>query len=85
MSDRRPEARLTESADIVFAATVRAERMRLTVVPETSVTFHGEPAEESACGSRRIGFPDRVAQGVVYHAVQVDYVIAARLLAPHSP
>ncbi|MCK2212773.1 hypothetical protein MF672_003025 [Actinomadura sp. ATCC 31491] len=82
--DHRPDPRLTASADIVFAATVRAERICFDRAPPVTVTFSGEPGEESASGSRRAGLPDRVAERRVYREVRVDYVIAARL-AGHGP
>lgn len=82
MRDERPDPRLTESADIVFSATVRAERMRFTLVPSTSVTFHGEPGEESKAGGRRIGYPGEVAENEVYRKIRLDYVIASRLAIP---
>jgi hypothetical protein len=80
MTDNRPRRRLAEEADIVFTATVRAERLRFEDVPETSVEFHGEPGEESGDGSRRDNMPDQVRKGEVYRNVRVEYVIAAKLL-----
>ncbi|HEY9524526.1 MAG TPA: hypothetical protein VIR33_14905 [Thermopolyspora sp.] len=84
MSDKRPEARLTESADIVFSATVRADELHVVEVSQSVVTFHGEPDDESASGSRRTGLPDRVTEGAVYHSIQIDYVIASKVIAPEA-
>lgn len=79
MSDRRPDRRLRDSADIVFSASVQAESVRFTSVPWSEITFHGEPGEESAAGSRREGLPDRVAEGETYRAIRIDYTIASKL------
>ncbi|MEV0592562.1 hypothetical protein [Nonomuraea cavernae] len=83
MSDRRPDAWLTATADIVFAATVRADRLWFEEAPETAVTYQGE--QESGDGSRRDGLPDRVAEGEVYRAIRVDYVIASRARPRRGP
>ncbi|MEU8249490.1 hypothetical protein [Nonomuraea sp. NPDC048916] len=75
MSDRRPDARFAAAADIVFAATVRADRLRFEAAPRTAVAYLGE--QESYDGGRRVGLPDRVAEGEVYREIRVDYVIAS--------
>ncbi len=81
MSDRRPDAQLTDEADIVFSSTVRADTLTFGRAASPRITFQGEPGEESGSGSRRTGLPDRVDENVVYHDIQVDFVIAAKLLA----
>jgi hypothetical protein len=80
VSDRRPEARLTDAADIVFCSTVRADTVTFGRAASPRITFQGEPDEESGSGSRRTRLPDRVDEDVVYHDIQVDFVIAAKLL-----
>ncbi|MEV4833927.1 hypothetical protein AB0K05_05355 [Nonomuraea sp. NPDC049486] len=82
MNDDRPSSRLIEDADIVFTATVRADRMRFAEVPETSVRFAGEPGEESGSGSRRDRLPERVREGEEYRNVRIEYVIASRIAFP---
>lgn len=84
MSDNRPSRRLTELADIVFTANVRADRLRFTEAPETEVRFDGEPAEESGSGSLRERLPDRVKAGEEYREIRIEYVIAAKIVLPGS-
>ncbi|HLU72001.1 MAG TPA: hypothetical protein VKZ82_07460 [Nonomuraea sp.] len=79
MSDRRPSRRLREQADVLFTATVRADRLRFAEAPETEVRFDGEPGEESGSGSRRERLPDRVTAGEEYRKVTIEYVIASRI------
>lgn len=86
MSNDLPDRRLTESADIVFSATVRADELRFRSAPQTEVTFSGEPEERSDSGSSRKNLPDRVTGGVTYREVQVHYALAAELVTnPHRP
>ncbi|SDQ47743.1 hypothetical protein [Thermostaphylospora chromogena] len=85
MSDRRPDRRLRDSADIVFSASVQAESLHFTAVPWSEVTFHGEPGEESASGSRREGLPDHVTEGETYRAIRIDYAIASKLTSAREP
>ncbi|WP_336210493.1 hypothetical protein [Nonomuraea sp. LPB2021202275-12-8] len=80
MTDKRPDLRLAESADIVFAATVRGDSVRFAVAPEVKVTFHGDPGEDSDVGSHRIHLPDEVAEGTSYRAFQIEYVIASKVI-----
>jgi len=80
VSHECPDPRLVAAADIVYALTVRADSMRFTTAPESSVTFDGEPGVDSGSGSRRINVPDEVTEGKVYRTVRIDYVIAARVI-----
>lgn len=76
---------LAESADIVFTATVRADELRFRQTPETEVTFTGEPGERSTSCSTRRNLPDRVTGGATYRNIEVDYVLAAKLVAAATP
>lgn len=75
--DRGP--RRPANADITIRASVRARRLRFDEVPRTSTEFTGTPGHESASGSDRTNLPQRVAKGVTYRDVRVDYRLAAAL------
>jgi hypothetical protein len=77
--------RLAESADIVFTATVKADELRFRQTPETEVTFTGEPRERSISSSTRRNLPGRLAGGATYRNIEVDYVLAAKLVAAATP
>lgn len=83
--DRRPTEETRRTADILFTARVKADELRFEVVPENSVVFTGDAAEESASGSDRTNLPRQVQQNVTYRDVQIDYAIAAKLEQPESP
>jgi hypothetical protein len=85
MSDRRPDPRLIASADIVFSSTMRGDSLRFAIVPESSVTFDGEPGEDSGSGSSRTRLPDQATEGTVYRTFRIDYVIAARVVTSPPP
>lgn len=63
----------------MFDASVSAERLRFRVVPDTGVTYRGEPGHEGRDGSDRVGLPRPVAAEVTYRHVRVDYRIVAAL------
>lgn len=65
--------------DIEFTSTVRAERMRWDVDPDTQVTFSGSPGYRSRSDSDRVNLPDRVRSRVNYDDVRVDYRLEAAL------
>ena len=79
MSDRNDIDRI-EQPDIELGAEVKAERLRFEEVPETDVTFHGEPDIESVSGSERENLPEKVESDKDYRDVRVRWRAAARLV-----
>ena len=79
MSDRSDIDRI-EQPDIELGAEVKAERLRFEEVPETDVTFHGEPDIESVSGSERENLPEKVESDEDYRDVRVRWRAAARLV-----
>ncbi len=82
MSKKRPSR--PHSADIELLATVQADKLRFEQAPETEIRFFGEPGHESASGSDRKNLPERIAPGVTYRDVGVDYRLASRLAGPRA-
>jgi hypothetical protein len=68
-----------ERPDIELGATVKAERLQFKEVPDTDVSFHGEPDVESVSGSERENLPDEVEPETEYRDVRVRWRAAARL------
>jgi hypothetical protein len=79
MSGEYPGPARRRSAEILFAATVRADKLRFLSAPEESVEFTGDATDDSAAGSVRTNLPDEVAVNTTYRDVHVDYAIAAKL------
>lgn len=68
-----------EHPDIELGATVKAKRLRFEEVPETEVSFHGEPEIDSVSGSERENLPEEVKPEVEYRDVRVRWRAAAKL------
>ncbi len=71
-----------ERPDVEIGAVVRAKRLRFKRVPDTEVSFHGDPPPESGSGSERENLPDEVEPGVTYRDVRVAWRAAARIEPP---
>jgi hypothetical protein len=69
----------TERPDVEMGARVRAKRLRFKRVPETQVTFDGEPEPDSASGSERKNLPEEVEPEVTYRDVEVLWRAAGRI------
>lgn len=81
--DHRPSPETRETADILFMARVKANKLRFENAPENRVEFTEDADGES--GSRRTNLPDRVEERVTYSDVEIDYAIAAKLSVNRSP
>jgi hypothetical protein len=66
--------------DIEFEATVHSDELRFEEVPDTEITFHGEPGEDSTSGTERTNLPEEVEPGVTYRDSSVRLRIASRLV-----
>jgi hypothetical protein len=77
---RRPIS--PETADVELTATVEADELRFSDVPDTTVSFTGDPGCSSASGSDRTNLPHRVEPGRHYRRVELDYRLAAELVDP---
>jgi hypothetical protein len=83
LSDRNDIDRI-EHPDIELGANVKAERLHFEEVPETGVSFRGEPEIESVSGSERENLPEEVEAGKDYRDVRVRWRAAARIVHPPS-
>jgi hypothetical protein len=64
---------------------VRAEDLRFETVPETNVSFEGEPAERSSSKTERENLPDEVEAGVTYRNIEVRWQARSRIVHPSDP
>ncbi|GAA1752629.1 hypothetical protein GCM10009834_06890 [Streptomonospora arabica] len=71
--------------DVEISASVKAEELTFSEVPEVSVDFPGDAEQDAASGSDRTNLPDEVEPGVTYRDIHVDYRIASRLTGQDRP
>ena len=71
-----------EVADAEVFTSVRAHELRFEKVPETRVSFEGEPAERSSSKTERKNLPDEVEPGVTYRDVEVRWQARSRIVHP---
>ena len=71
-----------EPADVELLTGVRAKSLRFGRVPETKVSFSGEPAERSSSKAERENLPDEVEPGVTYRDVKVRWQARSRIVHP---
>jgi hypothetical protein len=74
-----------EVADVEVFTSVRAEDLRFETVPETNVSFEGEPAERSSSKTERANLPDEVEAGVTYRNIEVRWQARSRIIHPSDP
>ena len=77
---QRKDIDRVEDPDIEFEAVVKSRKLRFDEVPETEVTFDGDPNHESVSGTERRNLPDEVEPGVTYRNSWVRYRMAARFV-----
>jgi len=77
-----PELSDEEPADIEVLTGVRAKSLRFGRVPETKVSFSGEPAERSSSKTERENLPEEVDPGVTYRDVEVRWQARSRIVHP---
>ena len=65
--------------DIELGATVRMDELRFEQVPDSEVTFRGDPDYESESESERENLPNEVEPGVTYRGSRVRWRISNRL------
>jgi hypothetical protein len=68
--------------DIEFTADVRARELRFEEVPETEVSFPGNPRRESVSGTERENLSEEVKPGITYRNPRVQLRIATVLADP---
>ena len=61
---------------------MRAKELRFERVPETKVSFVGEPAFEKSSEVERKNLPEEVEPGVTYKDVEVRWTARARIVHP---
>jgi hypothetical protein len=74
-----------EVADVEVFTSVRADELRFESVPETKVSFEGEPAERSSSKTERENLPDEVEAGVTYRDIAVRWQARSRIVHPSDP
>jgi hypothetical protein len=74
-----------EVADVEMFTSVRADELRFGSVPETKVSFEGEPAERSSSKTERENLPDEVEAGVTYRNIEVRWRARSRIVHPSDP
>jgi hypothetical protein len=74
-----------EVADVEVFTSVRADELRFESVPETKVSFEGEPAERSSSKTERENLPDEVEAGVTYRNIEVRWQARSRIVHPSDP
>ncbi|TDD85891.1 hypothetical protein E1293_10405 [Actinomadura darangshiensis] len=77
--DDYPDDELRRTADILFTVKLKADELRFEVVPDSSVEFTEDAADDSTSGSIRTNLPDEVEENVTYRDVHIHYAIAAKL------
>lgn len=80
--DRSRELSPDEIADIDVSTSVNARWLRFGVVPETKVSFEGNPAERSSSRTERENLPDEVEAGVPYRDVKFTWRARSRIVHP---
>ncbi|MGH3343668.1 MAG: hypothetical protein ACRDPK_12495 [Carbonactinosporaceae bacterium] len=81
-----PKPTRPHRGDVEINAVVSAGELTFRDQPDTAVAFPGDGSRESASGSDRTNFPDRVDAGITYRNIVVDYRVASRLTdLGHSP
>jgi hypothetical protein len=71
-----------EPGDVEVFTGIRAKELRFGVVPETKVSFEGEPAERSSSRTERQNLPEEVEPGTTYKDVKVRWTARSRILHP---
>lgn len=84
MSDRR-ELRDDEPADIEILTGVRAKSLRFGEVPETELTFFGDPGERHSEKTERENLPEEVEEHTTYRDVTVRWSVRQRIDHPTDP
>jgi hypothetical protein len=80
-----PQLSDEEVADVEVFTSVRADELRFETVPETKLTFEGEPAERSSSKAERENLPDEVESGVTYRDITVRWQARSRVIHPSDP
>jgi hypothetical protein len=85
--DRRETNELSddEPADVEVFTGVRARSLRFGRVPETRVSFEGEPAERSSSRTERENLPEEVEGDVTYRDARVRWTARSRIVHPTDP
>ena len=65
--------------DVELGATVRAKELRFDEVPDTDVSFDGNPDIETGNETERENLPEEVEPGVTYRDVEVRWRAGTRL------
>jgi hypothetical protein len=81
-ADENRELSDEEPGDVEIFTGVRARSLRFGKVPETKVSFEGEPAERSSSKTDRGNLPDEVEPDTTYRDVEVRWTARSRIVHP---
>jgi len=82
---RRGDLSDDEFADVDVSTSVRARELRFGTVPETKLSFDGEPAQRHSSETERENLPEEVEPGEAYRDVRVSWRARARIVHPTDP
>jgi hypothetical protein len=82
---RRGKLAEDEVADVDVFTSVRARELRFGKVPETKLSFEGDPAERSSSETERENLPDEVKPGETYRDVRIGWRARSRVVHPSDP
>lgn len=68
--------------DLELFTSVKARELKFGRVPETKVTYEGEPDHETRAKVERENIPKEPEAGVAYRDVKVDWSVLQRIVHP---
>ena len=83
--DRGQEPSDDELPDVEVFTSVHARELRFGTIPETRVSFEGEPAVEARSCTERENLPDELEPRVTYRDIGVRWRARARIVHPTDP
>ncbi|HEX9968471.1 MAG TPA: hypothetical protein VGB06_11065 [Solirubrobacterales bacterium] len=82
---RRGDLSDDEVADVDVSTSVRARELRFETVPETKLSFDGEPGQRHSSETERENLPEEVEPGETYRDVGLRWRARARIVHPTDP
>ncbi len=79
---RRGDLSAEEVADVDVFTSVNARELRFGIVPDTKLSFEGEPAERHSSETERENLPPEVEPEKTYRNVKVRWLARSRIVHP---
>jgi hypothetical protein len=85
--ERRKRGELSdeEAADLDVFTSVRARELRFGAVPETKLSFEGDPGERHSSEVERENLPEQVRPDETYRGVEIRWRVRGRIVHPTDP